>query len=599
MYFDMNDNNQLLQVLENPEIFKINRLPAHSSHRYYPTLELAQVGGAMPWRKCLNGTWQFLYSETLADRPLGFEGTDFDTTTFNQIEVPGHIQLQGYGRPQYTNIAYPWDGIEKVTQPQIPKIFNPTASYVRNFTVPTDWIDGVFISFQGVETAFNVWVNGQFVGYSEDSFTPSAFDLTPFIDKNGENKLAVQVYQFASASWLEDQDFWRMSGIFRDVYLYTKPATHIEDFFTKTLLNDKYSRAKVITDFKVTGMDEATIEARLLDNEGDVVAIGNIQTAAGAANLMLEVEKPKLWSAEHPYLYSLEILLKQDDILVEAICQPVGIREFKMDNKIMKINGQRIVFRGVNRHEFSATRGRSITRADMEWDIKFMKAHNLNAVRTSHYPNDVYFYELCDKYGLYVIDEANIETHGSWNYSEETDFSAYVPHDHPEWLAPVIDRAENVFARDKNHPSVIIWSCGNEAHGGEVLFKMAEYFRAQDETRLVHYEGIFWDRRYNDTSDMESQMYSKVATIREYLEKDPQKPFILCEYSHAMSNSCGGLNRYIELEEYEMYQGGFIWDFIDQTLVKTDRYGQEFLAYGGDFDDRPSDYNFCTNGIVD
>lgn len=597
---NVNNNKELLKLLENPEIFNINRLKAYSDHRYYQTLEGAQAGGVMPWRHCLNGRWQFSYSDTLEGRPIGFESLDFDTSSFAGIEVPGYIQLQGYDKPQYTNFQYPWEGLEDVRPPAIPKTFNPTASYVKTFEVPKSWEGPVYISFQGVETAFNIWLNGKYVGYSEDSFTPSEFDLTPYIRSTGENKLAVQVYRFSSASWLEDQDFWRMSGIFRDVYLYTKPTAHIEDFFVKTPLNSTYDEAEVTVDFKVSNGEGAVIEAQLVDVAGETVVTGKATVMNGETNMNLEVKNPELWSAEKPNLYSLELLLKVDGEVIEAVCQPVGIREFKLDGKLMKINGKRIVFRGVNRHEFNPKSGRTITKADMEWDVKFMKAYNINSVRTSHYPNESYFYELCDKYGLYVIDEANLETHGSWPVIDDVIHKEHaVPDGKPEWLAPVLDRAENVLERDKNHPSIIMWSCGNESYGGENLYKMSEYFRRRDETRLVHYEGVKWDRRFNDTSDMESQMYTEVPDIKEYLENDPEKPFLLCEYAHAMANSCGGLNRYIELEdEYEMYQGGLIWDFIDQVIWSKDRYGKPFLAYGGDFGDRPADYNFCTNGIV-
>lgn len=597
---NVNNNKELLELLENPEIFNINRLRAHSDHRYYKTLEAAKAEGAMPWRQCLNGTWKFSYSKNLDERPIGFEAVDFDVSSFEGIEVPGYIQLQGHGKPQYVNVQYPWDGIEDVRPPVIPKKFNPTASCVKTFEVPKDWDNSIYISFQGVETAFNIWLNGKYVGYSEDSFTPSEFDLTPYINRDGENKLAVQVYRFSSASWLEDQDFWRMSGIFRDVYLFTKPTTHIEDFFVKTPLNTTYDKAQVTVDFEVSNGSGAIIEATLLDADGKVVVVGNGAIIEGYANLNLDVNNPRLWSAEKPYLYKLELTLKINDEIIEAICQAVGIREFKLENKLMKINGKRIVFRGVNRHEFNAHRGRSITRADMEWDIKFMKAYNINAVRTSHYPNASYFYELCDKYGLYVIDEANLETHGTWPYIDGKAQTTYtIPHNKPEWLAAIIDRAEAVLERDKNHPSVIMWSCGNESYGGEMLYKMSEHFRKLDDTRLVHYESIVNDRSFNDTSDIESQMYANVAKIKDYLENNPEKPFILCECSHAMANSCGGLNRYIELEEtYDMYQGEFIWDFIDQAIWSKDRYGKPFLAYGGDFGDRPADYNFCTNGIV-
>jgi len=598
--FSVNETQKLLEILENPEIFQINRLNAHSDHRYYPSLDAAKKQGQMPWRHLLNGTWQFNYSENLAKRPIGFECLNFECKGFNEIQVPGHIQLQGYDRPHYVNTQYSWDGHVDLQPPSIPQHYNPTASYVRFFEVPTHWEQqSVYISFQGVETAFNLWCNGEFVGYSEDSFTPSEFDLTPYIKRGLKNKLAVQVYKFSSASWLEDQDFWRMSGIFRDVYLYTTPIAHIEDFFIKTFLNETYNEATVLIDFKTKEADEGIIAVKLLDAKENLVVGGSCCVTNQQANLAVAVADPILWSAEKPYLYELQLELKVRGKVVEAICQSVGIREFKMVNRVMHLNGKRLVFRGVNRHEFSAERGRAITREEMEWDVKFMKAHNINAVRTSHYPNASYFYELCDRYGLYVIDETNLETHGTWQILGEARPTQVVPDSKPEWLASVLDRAQSMLERDKNHPSIIIWSCGNESFGGENLYKMSQYFRERDETRLVHYEGIWWDRRFNETSDMESRMYARVPTIRDYLENNPDKPFILCEYSHAMANSLGGLNRYIELEtEYDQYQGGFIWDFIDQALWTKDRYGKPYLGYGGDFGDRPSDYNFCTNGIV-
>ena len=595
----MNCNKELLAVLENPEIFNINRIKAHSDHRYYKTLDEAKNQGSMPWRQCLNGVWKFNYSTSLEDRPIGFEKLDYDVANFDNINVPGHVELQGYGRPQYVNTQYPWDGHVDVAPPYIPKTYNPTASYVLDFVIPADWQNSVYIHFAGVETAFNIWLNGEFVGYTEDSFTPSEFDLTPFINRTGTNKLAVQVYRFSSASWLEDQDFWRMSGIFRDVFLFTKPTAHIEDIFVKTPLNATYDEAFVNGELRFTNDVDAVVSVLLVDETGTEIAAQVKNIASDATKFSLQVKNPYLWSAEKPYLYSLLIEVMVNGETVEAINQSVGIREFKLENNIMKINGKRIVFRGVNRHEFSATRGRSITREDMEFDVLFMKSHNLNAVRTSHYPNASYFYELCDKYGLYVIDEANLETHGTWQIMGQLKPEIAVPNDDMSWLGAVLDRADNVFSRDKNHPSVIIWSCGNESYGGEVIYKMSEYFRSVDDTRIVHYEGVWWDRRFSETSDMESNMYATVETIRNYLNNDPKKPFINCEYSHAMANSCGGLNRYIELEdEYEMYQGGFIWDYIDQVLWNKDRYGENYLAYGGDFGDRPSDYNFCTNGIV-
>lgn len=596
----MKTSQDIQALLTNPEIFEINRLKAHSDHRYYQTLEEAMNKSEMSWRQCLNGEWLFKYSENVATRPEGFEALEADYSDFEKILVPGHIQLQGYDKPHYVNTQYAWDGHEELKPPYIPVKYNPTASYVTYFEVPAEWNgQKVYISFQGVETAFNVWCNGEYVGYSEDSFTPSEFDLTEYINREGQNKLAVQVYKWSTGSWLEDQDFWRLSGIFRDVYLFTTPTTHIEDLFVKTHLKNNYQDATVEVEFNVTG-EESTIVANLVDAQGRRVSAGTCDVIDGTATLSLEVEHANLWSAEYPYLYELQLELKVNGEVVEAVCQRVGIREFKMIDKVMCINGKRIVFRGVNRHEFSATYGRSVTKEEMEWDVKFLKEHNFNSVRTSHYPNASYFYELCDEYGLYMIDETNLETHGTWQRMgavEEKDVT--IPNGRPEFLEIILDRAKSMLERDKNHPSIVIWSCGNESYGGENLYKMSQYFRDRDNTRLVHYEGVFWDRRFNDTSDMESRMYAKVPEIREFLDNNPEKPFILCEYTHAMGNSNGGMDRYIELEdEYEMYQGGFIWDYIDQALWSKDRYGNPYLAFGGDFGDQPTDYNFCVNGII-
>jgi len=594
-----NCNKELHKALSDPGFFNLNRLAAHSSHKYYPTPAEAKAGGAMGWRMCLNGIWQFHYATNLESRPIGYEALDYCTAGFDTITVPGHIQLQGYDKPQYVNVMYPWDGHEQLLPPNVPQKFNPVASYVKEFELPESWGNQpVTLCFDGVETAFNVWLNGKHIGYSEDSFTPSHFDLTPFVNRDGKNKLAVQVYKFSSASWLEDQDFWRFSGIFRDVYLATVPQVHVQDIFVKTLLNDTYDCAQISLDLTVTAIDkDTTISANLISRHGVFVTSQDIFVQNHNEKIELTVQNPDLWSAEKPNLYQLEIHIISDGKLIEVINQPVGIREFKMHNKLMLINGRRVVFRGVNRHEFSAERGRSVTKQDMEWDIKFMKAHNINAVRTSHYPNNIYLYELCDRYGLYVIDEANLETHGTLQlYGDKTH---QVPDSKPEWVPALLDRAKSMLERDKNHPSIVIWSCGNEAGGGEDIFKMSELFRELDNTRLVHYEQVVHDRNFSGTTDMESHMYSRVPRIRQYLQDNPPKPFILCEYSHAMGNSCGGLNRYVELEdEFDMYQGAFIWDFIDQTLWTKDRFGNPYLAYGGDFYDRPADYNFCANGIV-
>lgn len=588
-----------IEWLSDPSIFQVNRLEPHSDHKYYLTLQ-EEKAGEMTLRQSLNGNWKFNFALNPSVRVKEFYKEEFDCSAWNNITVPGHIQLQGYDKPQYINTMYPWDGHSFLRPPHISEEYNPVGSYVKYFTLEEELKDKpLFISFQGVESAFYLWLNGEFVGYSEDSFTPSEFDLTPFI-KGGENKLAVEVYKRSTGSWLEDQDFWRFSGIFRDVYLYSIPKTHIQDIFVKTSLDDEYKNALLQLDLKVLGDLNTAVSLELVNKEGLIAARCNNVSLRASMSLELAANNIELWSAESPYLYTLYIYLKDTEgNIIEVVPQKIGFRKFEMINKVMCLNGKRIVFKGINRHEFNCRKGRTITKEDMLWDIKFLKQNNINAVRTSHYPNQSYWYDLCDEYGIYLIDETNLETHGSWQKMGAVKPDWVIPGSKPEWLDIVLDRAASMLERDKNHPSILIWSCGNESFGGENIYKMSEYFRKKDPSRLVHYEGIFHDRRFNATSDMESRMYAKVFDVEEYLKNNPEKPYISCEYMHAMGNSCGALHKYTELEDkYEMYQGGFIWDYIDQFVVKKDRYGKEFLAYGGDFDDRPTDYNFCGNGIV-
>jgi len=589
-----------LDWLEDPEVFRINRVDAHSDHWFYEEFEHIKLEDEMPLKQNLNGRWRFSYSENSSLRLKDFYREDFDVSGFDYIEVPGHIQLQGYDKCQYINTMYPWEGHDELRPPHISKTYNPVGSYVTFFDVKEELKNKqTFISFQGVETAFYVWVNGEFVGYSEDTFTPSEFDITEYL-KEGENKLAVEVYKRSSASWIEDQDFWRFSGIFRDVYLYSIPETHINDIFIKTDLSEDYANAKLNAELKLIGNTNSKIEVYLEDKEGNIITKTEGISFENKLTISLQVNNVKLWSAEEPNLYTLYVSVrKEDNTLIEVVPQKVGFRHFEMKDKIMCLNGKRIVFKGVNRHEFNAKRGRSITKEDMLWDIKFIKQYNINAIRTSHYPNQSLWYRLCDEYGIYLIDETNLESHGSWQKMGQCEPSWNVPGNLPEWQEVVLDRASSMLERDKNHPSVLIWSCGNEAYAGEDIFQMSEYFRKKDSSRLVHYEGVFWNREYEKTSDMESRMYAKQADIEEYLNNDPKKPYISCEYMHAMGNSCGGMMKYTELEDkYPMYQGGFIWDYSDQALYRKTTNGEEVLSYGGDFTDRPSDYNFSGNGIV-
>lgn len=591
------------EKIKNPLFYGENRIAAHSDHKYYLS-EAEFVQNIQSLKQSLDGVWKFRYAKNMEDAPDDFFKNDTDCRSWDDIRVPAHIQLEGYGKPQYVNVQYPWDGHEVVEPGEIPTRFNPTASYVKYFTVPAQFVGKrVFVSFQGVESGFALWCNGSYVGYSEDSFTPSDFELTDVL-KAGENKLAVQVYKWTSGSWCEDQDFFRFSGIFRSVYLYAIPDTHVSDVKIQTNLNADFTTADLVVSLTVTTTQiEGSVRAKLTLSDISEVAESEIVLKNGENPAVhMAVDAPMLWSAESPNLYELLITLYDaDGTIVEIIPQKVGFRHFALDNGIMKLNGQRIVFKGVNRHEFSGRFGRVPNYEEMLQDIITMKQHNINAIRTSHYPNDSKLYELCDVYGLYLIDECNMESHGAWDLvlRGKMPIGQALPGDRKEWEPLLLDRVNSMYQRDKNHPSILIWSCGNESFGGSVIHAMSQKLHELDDTRLVHYEGVFNDRRINTISDMESQMYSSVASIKEFLKKDRSKPFILCEYTHAMGNSCGAMHKYTDLTDEEpLFQGGFIWDYVDQSLYHRDRYGNEVLGYGGDFDDRPCDYNFSGNGIV-
>ena len=584
-------------IVKNPEIFQENRLAAHSDHEYYANMADAEIGESS-YKYLLNGIWKFSYAKNYASTIPGFEKIDYDCHVWDNIRVPAHIQMEGYDIPQYANTQFPWEGHENIRPGEIPSVFNPVGSYVKYFVVP-DSMQGkpVYISFQGVESGMALWLNGEYVGYSEDSFTPSEFDLTPFLC-DGENKLAVQVFKWTAGSWCEDQDFFRFSGIFRDVYLYTIPEIHIKDLRIQTLLDDDYKDAELVVDMKATG--KGSYKMQLLDDNGEVIK-GNGELTDDN-HIVIPVSEPALWSAENPNLYELYIeIYDNNNNLQEIIIENVGFRRFELIDRVMHINGKRIVFKGTNRHEFCAESGRVLSDDAILKDIITMKQNNINAIRTSHYPNKSILYHLCDIYGLYVIDETNLETHGTWDciLRGQEDIEFAVPGNRPEFLELVLDRAKSMFERDKNHPSILIWSLGNESFGGKDIFEMYKYFKKVDDTRLVHYEGIHNDRRYNESSDMESSMYEPVDAIREFLKENRERPYINCEYTHSMGNSNGAMDKYTEYAyEEPLFQGGFIWDYIDQSITKRDRNGVEFQAYGGDFGDRPTDYSFSGNGIA-
>ena len=584
------------EKVKDPRYFCDNRLEAHSDHGYYAKAADAEEGESS-FVENLNGLWKFHYAKNYGSAIPGFEKEDYNCRDWDDIHVPAHIQMEGYDAPQYANTQYPWEGHEDIHPGEIPAHFNPVASYVKYFTVPAR-MQGrrIFISFQGAESGLALWLNGQFIGYSEDSFTPSEFELTDYV-KDGENKLAAQVFKWTSSSWCEDQDFYRFSGIYRDVYLYTVPEVHIRDLRVRAIPDETLKKASLEIQTRTWGQGKAVFT---LCRDGQI-CLQEEKSLQEADTYTWEIENPKLWSAEEPQLYDLTIeVYDEKGSLQEVIPQKVGFRRFEMKDHIMTLNGKRIVFKGANRHEFSSVSGRHVSEEELRKDLTVMKQNNINAIRTCHYPDGSLLYHLCDEYGLYLIDETNLESHGSWDVAERTkDYTYIVPHDKPEWLDMMLDRANSMYQRDKNHPSILIWSCGNESFGGKDIFEMSQFFRREDPTRLVHYEGVFHDRSYNDTSDMESQMYPSVEAIQEFLAKDRSKPFICCEYTHAMGNSCGAMHKYTDLTDTEpLYQGGFIWDYIDQTLYKKDRYGKEFQAYGGDFGERPTDYNFSANGIA-
>ena len=584
-------------IVKNPEIFEQNRMPAHSDHICYAS-EYEKKAKKSSLSVKLDGLWKFSYAKNMSLAVQGFESEEYDCRSWDDIRVPAHIQMEGYDAPQYANVQYPWDGKEVLRPGQIPEEFNPVASYVKYFTLP-EHMKGhkVCISFEGVESGFAVWLNGSYVGYSEDTFDASDFDLTPYL-LDGENKLSVRVWKWTSSSWCEDQDFYRFSGIFRSVVLYMIPEAHVWDLSVIPVVSKNLEEAEVELKLRTSGKGQ--IKAVLMD--GQKKMFSGEAGCEDETKIQFHVEHPKLWSAEEPVLYELQItILDEAGEICEVISQNVGFRRFEMDDGIMKLNGKRIVFKGVNRHEFSSLTGRVPNKEEVIRDIVTMKQNNINAIRTSHYPDDSLLYELCDRYGLYMIAENNLESHGSWDayLRGRADESYIVPNDHDEWLDMMLDRVNSCYQRDKNHPAILIWSCGNESYGGKVIYEMSQLFRKLDPHRLVHYEGVFHDRRYNATSDMESQMYPSVDSIKEFLAKNTEKPFICCEYTHAMGNSCGAMHKYTDLTDTEpRYQGGFIWDYVDQSIYKKDRYGKWFLAYGGDFDERPSDYNFSGNGIV-
>ena len=620
---------QDLKWLDDPEVFRVGKLPAHSDHVFYKDME--EMGmGENSLEQPLDGIWKFHYSRKVAERPADFYKEEFDASEFEEIITPCHIEMAGYDKIQYINTMYPWEG-HVFRRPAYSLdgacrwegMFsaaedNRVGSYRKEFDLDEGLVDKrVFIRFEGVEQAMFLWLNGHFIGYSEDSFTPAEFDLTPYIKKTG-NVLAVEVYKRSTAAFLEDQDFFRFFGIYRKVSLFGKPELHVEDLWAKpTLQNDGTGSLGLELQLSMPKGRGGKVEISLSDAENGV-CIGHTflaseegeateEESGGWQRVRYELEPQCAgqvipWENGNPYLYSLLIkLYNNDGELVEAVPYPVGFCRLELVDKVMHLNGKRLVLHGVNRHEWSPESGRCIGRKEMERDLECFQANCINAVRTCHYPDQIPWYYLCDKKGISVMAEANLESHGSWQKLGAIEPSWNVPGSLPQWKEAVLDRARNNFEYFKNHVSILFWSLGNESYAGDNIESMYRYYKEKRDGRLVHYEGIFNNREYKKTvTDVESRMYAKPQEIREYLDKEPDKPFILCEYMHDMGNSLGGMDSYMKLlEEYDMYQGGFIWDFIDQALwVEDSVTGKKALRYGGDFDDRPTDYEFSGNGIV-
>ena len=579
--------------LSDPGYFRENRMDAHSDH-------LFTDGAGDSGRISLNGAWKFFHALNEEQIIPGFESAEYDCRPWAEIPVPAHIQMEGYGHPQYCNTQYPWDGTEELAIGQAPRRFNPVACYAKYFNLPEEWEgERVVLSFQGAESCVALWVNGRYVGYASDSFTPDEFEITSFLQP-GENKIACRVYRWNVGSWLEDQDFMRFSGLFREVYLQKLPKAHLKDLRVRTMLDDAYQDAVLEAEL-ATEAPEDTRVVMTLYRDGREITGCEYEAGTGTVSAALPVSNPDKWSAEQPNLYDLEILLcGPEGRAAERVCQKVGFRRFEMKDGLMLLNGKRIVFKGTNRHDFCGETGRAVDAATLRRDLVTMKRNNINAIRTSHYPNASLLYALCDELGVYVIDECNMETHGVWDQIArgKLQLSDSLPGDRMEYLPLLRDRIHSMVERDKNHPCVLIWSCGNESFGGTVILEMSRELRRMDDTRLVHYEGVFWDPRYPETTDMYSQMYTPEKDVRQWLREHDDKPFILCEYTHSMGNSNGAMHKYTRMAYDEpRYQGGFIWDYIDQGIRTKDRYGETFWGYGGDFDDRPNDGDFSGNGI--
>ena len=593
---------------ENPEIFQINREAATASFYRYETVKNALESESWensPFYQSLNGYWDFNYVESVPERPIDFFNSEFDTSAWDKISVPSNWELEGHGIPIYTNIVYPFPK----NPPFIPHAENPVGSYKRNFEIPENWNGkNIYLHFEGVSGATYVWINGEKVGYSEGSKTPAEFNITQYL-QNGKNSLAVQVLRWSDASYMEDQDFWRLSGIDRNVYLYAANKTTLKDYRVIADLENNYTDGKLNLNLKINTSDKKAtgyqIQVKLLDANTEIYAeTKKIDLTEGNNTINFEKKIPyiKTWSAEKPYLYTLLFVVKnKKGRVTEAISSKIGFRKVEIKNNQFLVNGQPVLIKGVNLHDHDEETGHVISKELTLKDMEVMKRSNINAIRCSHYPKNPFFYRMADKYGFYIVDEANIEIHGMGTTNQGLDKNEEAKKIHPgyrpEWKAMHLDRTIRMFERDKNYTSIVTWSLGNEAGNGQNLEATYAWLKAHDSTRPVQYEGA---TKYAN-SDIQAPMYATIDASIAYAENNPKRPFIQCEYAHAMGNSVGNLQDYWDaIEKYDVLQGGFIWDWVDQGLKTKNEDGVEFYAFGGDLggQDLQNDNNFCLNGIV-
>ena len=601
-----------IKWLDDPEVFRINQLPAHSDHPFYKDYREWQ-NHSSSFKQSLNGAWQFHFSKDPQSRPIDFYKRSFDSSSFDTIPVPSEIELNGYAQNQYTNILYPWEskiyrkpaytlgrGIKDGDFSQGKD--NTVGSYLKHFDLnPALAGHDIHIQFEGVERAMYVYLNGHFIGYAEDSFTPSEFDLTPHIQAK-DNILAVEVFKHSTASWLEDQDMFRFSGIFRSVELLALPRTHLMDLDIKPTVVNDYHDGVFNAKLHFMGKTSGNVHVLVEDIDGKTLLNKKLPLKSTVEIENETFANVHLWDNHDPYLYQLIIEVHdQDGKLVELIPYQFGFRKIEITkDHVVLLNGKRLIINGVNRHEWDAKRGRSITLADMKQDIATFKHNNINAVRTCHYPNQIPWYYLCDQNGIYMMAENNLESHGTWQKLGQVEATSNVPGSIPEWREVVVDRARSNYETFKNHTAILFWSLGNESYAGSNIAAMNKFYKDHDSSRLTHYEGVFHAPEFKkEISDLESYMYLPPKEAEEYLQ-NPKKPLVECEYMHDMGNSDGGMGSYIKLiDKYPQYMGGFIWDFIDQALFVHDPVsGQDVLRYGGDFDDRHSDYEFSGDGLM-